>query len=281
MCPAQAELRNGQSQSRTKRDRGDQFQIKIDHYFNNNQKTAIYYYFDDDNTLDPFAKFQAEGAPLGNFPGVYATRTQQINVSHTSTIGSTEVNELRFTYFREGQLKFDTPTKTNAIQASCGTGAASAYCFTGVSDSATLNAACAAGASNPADCGLHSGLGPKIEGVPFIQLNGGFSIGNNAGGQLPQTGNTFQFSDNFSKIVGNHSFKFGGDVRYQKFDQLLYFDVNGWLTFNSTTSGTSGDDVGSDSVYPNYFLGLGEQPGARLGAARTGAHQVHLSLCSG
>jgi hypothetical protein len=239
-----------------RRDRGDQFQIKVDHSFNNNQKTAIYYYFDDDNTLDPFAKFQAEGAPLGNFPGVYATRTQQINVSHTSTIGSTSVNEARFTYFREGQLKFDTPTRTNAIQASCGTGAASAFCFTGVSDSATLNAACAAGATNTADCGLHSGLGSKIEGVPFIQLNGGFSIGNNAGGQLPQVGNTFQFSDNYSKIVGNHSFKFGGDVRYQKFDQLLYFDVNGWLTFNSTTAGPTGDDVGSDSIYPNYFLGL-------------------------
>ena len=52
-----------------KRNSGDQFQIKVDHSFNNNQKTSIYYYFDDDNTLDPFAKFQAEGAPLGNFPG--------------------------------------------------------------------------------------------------------------------------------------------------------------------------------------------------------------------
>ncbi len=245
-----------------KRDRGDQLQIKIDHSFNSNQKTAIYYYFDDDNTLDPFAKFQAEGAPLGNFPGVYATRTQQINVSHTSTIGSTSVNEARFTFFREGQLKFDTPTRTNAIQASCGTGAASAFCFTGVSDSTTLNDACAAGiASIPGattkDCGIHSGLGSKIEGVPFIQVNGGFSIGNNAGGQLPQVGNTFQFSDNFSKIIGKHSFKFGGDVRYQKFDQLLYFDVNGWMTFNSTTAGPTGDDLGSDSSYPNYFLGLG------------------------
>jgi len=172
-----------------KRDRGDQFQIKIDHAFNNNQKTAMYYYFDDDNTLDPFAKFQAEGAPLGNFPGVYATRTQQINVSHTSTIGSTSVNEARFTFFREGQLKFDTPTQTNSIQASCGSGAASAFCFTGVSDSATLNAACTAGIANitgatTKDCGIHSGLGPKIEGVPFIQVNGGFSIGNNAGGAI-------------------------------------------------------------------------------------------------
>jgi len=254
-----------------KRDRGDQFQIKIDHSFNNNQKTAIYYYFDDDNTLDPFAKFQAQGAPLGNFPGDYATRTQQVNVTHTSTIGSTSVNELRFSYFREGQLKFDTPTRTNAVTASCGTGAASAVCFTGLSDSPAINAACAAGATNQADCGIHTGLGSKVEGVPFVQLNGGFSIGNNYGGQLPQVGSTFQFSDNYSKIIGTHSFKFGGDTRYQKFDQLLYFDVNGQIIFNSnpnlcpppadpnqpsSCSSVSGDDLGSSSPYPDYLLGL-------------------------
>ena len=255
-----------------KRDRGDQFQIKVDHSFNNNQKTSIYYYFDDDNFLDPFAKFQAEGAPLGNFPGIYATRTQQINVSHTSTISSTSVNEARFTFFREGQMKFDTPLKTNKIQDSCGTGAVAAFCFTGVSDSASINAACAAGAANTADCGIHSGLPnpAKVEGVPFVQLNGGFAIGNNFGGQLPQVGKTFQFSDNFDKIVGNHSFKFGGDVRHQKFDQLLYFDVNGQIVFNSDSnicgpanpnnppncSPVTGSDLGSDSIYPDYFLGL-------------------------
>jgi len=258
-----------------KRDRGDQFQIKVDHSFNNNQKTAIYYYFDDDNTVDPFAKFQAQGAPLGNFPGDYATRTQQINVTHTSTIGSTAVNEFRFSYFREGQLKFDTPTKTNAITDSCKGAAgfpdASAFCFNGTTDSATLNGICAAGAVSIADCGIHSGLGSKIEGVPYVQLNGGFSIGNNFGGQLPQIGNTFQFSDNYSKIIGNHNLKFGGDIRYQKFDQLLYFDVNGQIVFNSnpnicpppadpnqpaTCSAISGDDLGADNPYPDYFLGL-------------------------
>jgi hypothetical protein len=238
-----------------KRDRGDQFQIKVDHSFNNNQKTVIYYYFDDDNFLDPFAKFQAEGAPLGNFPGVYATRTQQINASHTSTIGSTSVNEFRFTYFREGQLKFDTPTKTNAIQASCGSGPAAAFCFTGTSDTPLVSNAGVPLGTNK-DYGIHSGLGSKVEGVPFVAVNGGFAIGNNLGGQLPQIGNTFQFSDNFSKIIGNHSFKFGGDVRDQRFDQLLYFDINGQIVFNSTTAGPTGDDVGSDSAYPNYFLGL-------------------------
>ncbi len=38
--------------------------------------------------------------------------------------------------------------------------------------------------------------------------------------------------------------------------KLLYFDVNGWLTFNSTTSGPTGDDLGADGPYPDYFLGL-------------------------
>jgi hypothetical protein len=265
-----------------KRDRGDQFQIKIDHSFNNNQKTSIYYYFDDDNTLDPFAKFQAEGAPLGNFPGDYATRTQQVNLTHTSTIGATAVNEFRFSYFREGQLRFDTPTRTNAIQASCGTGTAKAFCFTGQSDTPLVDSSgnCLSSGAPPAgtppscpgnaDFGIHTGLGASKEGVPFVQLNGGFSIGNNFGGQLPQIGNTFQFSDNYSKIIGNHNLKFGGDVRYQKFDQLLYFDVNGQIVFNSDSnicgpanpnlppncSTVSGDDLGFSSPYPNYLLGL-------------------------
>jgi hypothetical protein len=237
-----------------KTDRGDQFQIRVDHSFTNSQKTAIYYYFDDDNTLDPFAKFQASGATTGNFPGVYATRTQQINVTHTSTIGSTAVNEFRFSYFREGQLKFDTPTRTAAIQASCGSGAA-AFCFTGTSDTALVTDGGAALGTNP-DFGIHSGLGATKEGVPFVGVSGGFSIGNNFNGQLPQTGNTFQLSDNYSKVIGAHNLKFGGDLRFQRFDQLLYFDINGDLSFTSSTSSPVGNDLGFSDAYPNYFLGL-------------------------
>ena len=239
-----------------KTDSGDQFQIRVDHNWSNNQKTSVYYYFDDDNTLDPFAKFQASGATTGNFPGDYATRTQQLNITHTSTIGSTAVNEFRFSYFREGQLRFDTPTRTNAIQASCGTGAAAAFCFTGTSDTALTDDNGNLLGTNP-DYGLHSGLGPSKEGVPFISVGGGFSIGNNFNGQLPQTGNTYQFSDNYSKIIGTHSLKFGADTRYQMFNQLLYFDVNGDLGFLSSASSPTGDDLGYSDAYPNYLLGLG------------------------
>jgi outer membrane receptor protein involved in Fe transport len=250
-------------------DRGDQMTIKVDHDINKNQKLALYYYFDDDNSLDPFAKFQAAGGDLGNFPGDFATRTQQINATHTWTIGSTSVNEARFSYFREGQAKFNAPTVTSAINDSCGS-ALTSICFTGTSDTSLVDSTGAPLGTSP-DYGIHPGLGATKEGLPFINVDGGFSVGNNFEGQLPQVGNTFQFSDNFSKIVGNHSFKFGGDIRYQKFDQTLYYNVNGSYSFNSSYNTCdlaadptctqaslypTGNDVGYTDGYADYLLGL-------------------------
>jgi hypothetical protein len=254
-----------------KRDSGDQFQIKVDHNFSNSQKTSVYYYFDNDNLNDPYAKFQAAGATLGNFPGLFDTRTQQLNVTHTSTIGATAVNEFRFTYFREAQPKFNTPSRTNSIQASCvgGTAVVTASCFTGTSDTALVDDSGNPLGTSP-DYGIHTGLGAKNEGLPYIAVNGGFVIGNNFEGQLPQTGQTFQISDNFSKIFGNHSLKFGGDFRNQHFDQLLYYNVNGSYTFTSDSnicgpanpnlppncSPVSSNDLGYTDSYADYLLGL-------------------------
>jgi hypothetical protein len=249
---------NGQFlQVPSRRNSGDQAQVKIDHSFSPNQKTTVYYYYDNDHLVDPFAKFQAAGAVLGNFPGVTDTKTQQINVTHTSTIGSTAVNEFRFSYFREAQPKFNTPTVNNAITASCKGGSTIVVnsCFTGTPDTPMID-----GAGNAIlpdkNHGIHSGLGPGIEGVPYITVTGGFSTGNNFEGQLPQTGQTFQFSDNFSKIIGNHTMKFGGDVRNQHFDQLLYFNVNGSFTFTSSTTAPAGDDLGFTDAYADYLMGL-------------------------
>jgi Carboxypeptidase regulatory-like domain len=232
-------------------DNGNQFTIKVDHDLSKNQKLSGYYYFDDDNTLDPFAKFQAAGGNLGNFPGDFATRTQQVNVSHTWTLGSTAVNEARFSYFREGQGKFNTPTVTTLVQNSCGSTAA-AICFTGTTDTPLINSSTGAPIAPNPDFGIHPGLGSTKEGLPFISVSGGFSLGNNFEGQLPQIGNTFQWSDNFSKIIGTHSLKFGGDIRYQKFDQTLYYNVNGSISFGP---GGANDVAGSDN-YPDYLLGL-------------------------
>src|SRR5215468_326494 len=201
-------------------DHGDQFQIRLDQVLNQSQKLSVYYYYDNDNTLDPFAIFQLAGGSLGNFPGRIITHVQQLNVSHTWTIGSTAVNEFRFAYFREAQPQFYTPTVTNAVTASCGSAVPAAQCFGGSSDTPLVDSSGSplGTAGNPNTpvcagfgCGIHPGLGPQFEGVPYVTLNGTLGLfGNNFEGQLPQTGNTFQFNENYSKIVGKHSLKFGG-----------------------------------------------------------------------
>ncbi len=243
-------------------DRADQFQLRFDQILNKNQKFSLYYYYNNDNTLDPFAVFQLAGGSLGNFPGRIITHAQQLNASHSWTIGSTAVNEFRFTYFREAQPQFYTPTVTNAVTASCGSAVSAALCFGGSSDTPLVDPTGAplGTAANPNTpvcpgfgCGIHPGLGSKFEGVPYVTLGGTIGLfGNNFEGQLPQTGNTFQFNDNYSKIIGKHSFKFGGDIRYQKFDQKLYFNVNGEYIFGP--GGTN--DTGAVDPFANYLLGL-------------------------
>ncbi len=235
-------------------ERSNQFTVKIDHELTKNQHLTGYYYFTQHFLAKPFARFQAGGGNLPGFGDLTDERVQQLNISHTWTIGSTAVNEARFTFFREGQGTFLHPQSTNLVQDSCSAAVLAGTCF---SD------------PNNTDIGIHPGLGAGREGVPFVNVSGGFSFGNNFEGELPQVGNTFQWSDNFSKVIGNHSIKFGGDFRYQKFDQSLFFDVSGQqLIFgggpNDPCLGTI-DPVSqlcsAVNLFPNYLLGLTDQYG--------------------
>ena len=225
--------------------RGDQFTVKLDHRLNNNQNLSFYYYFDDHHVVSPFAQFQAAGANVPGFGSITKERFQQYNISHTWTINNTTVNEFRFNYNREAQKTFQHPVRTSTVQNSCPTAPSwltdvlgPVPCF---SDGT---------ADNP--LGIHPNLGSEREGIPFVQLSGGFTIGNNGEGELPQVGNSFQWSDSISKILGKHSLKFGGDVRRQRFDQVLYFDVNGEFFVD----GTSTNSTVGDTVFSDYLLGF-------------------------
>jgi hypothetical protein len=227
--------------------RADQFSVRFDHRINNQQNFSAYYYFNDDRTVQPFAFFQFAGATVPNFGSVVAERVQQWNLSHNWTLSNTAVNEFRFTYMREGQGTFQHPQKTNLVTNSCN-GAASAFCFTGLSDSSAVVSAVG---SNP-KLGITPNLGPNHEGVPFVNIAGGVNFGNNSEGDIPQIGNSFQWSDSFTKVAGSHTFKFGVDLRRQRFDQELFFEVSGGFTY---TGGGANDTAGGD-LYGNYFLGL-------------------------
>ena len=235
--------------------RGDQFTARIDHRLNDKENLSIYYYFNDDRTHNPFANFELAGANLPGFGDVVAERFQQWNISHTWTISSSTVNEFRFNYNREGQRTFQHPANTELVQQSCPTAPkwltmaiGNPPCFYG-------DGSADAGGSL---YGIHPFLNASREGLPFIAISGGFSIGNDWEGELPQAGNSFQWADSLTKVSGNHTFKFGVDLRRQQFNQFYYYNVNGEFSYYG---GGPNDPValnpdGSQNLYPNFLLGL-------------------------
>jgi len=235
-------------------DRQDQVTFRFDHRINNHQNFSFYYYFTDDSNFAPFYDFQASGANIPGFGANVGSRYQQFNPSHTWTISNSLINEFRFTYMREGQLTFQHPQNTGAVQASCSSPAAQAVCFNGTSDSALIQADLAAQGLAPTSpqYGITTGLPSNRTGVPFISVAGGFAIGNGWEGELPQVGNSFMWTDSMTWVKGSHTMKFGADVRRDRFDQTLYYNVSGQLNFNSTTE----NSVLYNDNYPGYLLGL-------------------------
>ncbi|PYX64487.1 MAG: hypothetical protein DMG74_12775 [Acidobacteria bacterium] len=226
-------------------DRGDQFTVRFDHRINDKQNLSAYFYFDDHHVISPFAQFQAAGANVPGFGSITNERFQQWNISHTWTINNNTVNEFRFNYNREAQRTFQHPVRTSLLHDACPPAPSWLTAVLGpvpcFSDGTQDNA-----------LGIHPNLGPTREGIPFFQVSGGFTIGNNGEGELTQVGNSFQWSDSLSKVLGNHALKFGGDIRRQRFDQVLYFDVNGEFFVD----GTSTNSPIGDTVFSDYLLGF-------------------------
>jgi hypothetical protein len=234
-------------------DNADQFTARFDHRINDHQNFTAYYYFNDGRELQPYDTFEASGATVPGFGNLNNLRNQQWNFTHTWTINNALVNEAHFTYMREGEIGFIKPQTTNALTSSC-SGAASAFCFTGVSDSSAIN-------GNPllqstTSLGITPGLPSNLTGVPFVSISGGAAFGNNFEGYLPQVGNSFQWSDGLTWVKGDHTFKFGVDIRRARFDQYYYFDVNGEYTFDN--SGPNGIVPGDGDQYAEFLLGLAD-----------------------
>ena len=91
-------------------------------------------------------------------------------------------------------------------------------------------------------------LDPKGEGVENLVFNN-FSTGTNTN-ELKQANNTFQWLDNFSKVVGLHTIKLGGEFHY---DQV---NVNPIAQFNGNFLFT-GSETGLD--FADFLLGIPSQ----------------------
>ncbi len=232
-------------------DNEDQFTVRFDQKITSRQNFSAYYYFNDIRQLQPYNDFEAAGATVPGFGNFNNNRYQQWNLTHTWTITNALVNEAHFNYMREGQLGFLKPQTTMLVTSSC-TGAASPF---------ALPASRILPRSKPACLFWHRARQRRNHSRFALDPHWGSlrqyrwrrRIGNNFEGFLPQVGNSFQWSDNLTWVKGNHTFKFGVDIRRARFDQYYYFDVNGEFTFNN--SGPNAIIPGDGDNYAEFLLG--------------------------
>ena len=182
-----------------------------------------YYYFDHFNRVDPYWQ---SNAPL--YPGFSVDsngQTNNINLGDTKTFGSASVNEFRLGYFRLN-------TKFNQPLGGKGTSLADL------------------GFAAPANGGIYAGT-PSVEGIPEIDFNN-FVIGvPSRPNQLVE--NIYQILDNYSRVIGTHTVKFGAQYHYNQLEENLSNVANGNFFFGPTFSGGQPSETGSDFV--DFLLG--------------------------
>jgi hypothetical protein len=179
---------------------------------------SAYYFFDDFNLVNPY-----QGASLPGFATSTLGRSQQINLGDTKTLGSTVVNEFRINYTRFATA----PTPTGGV----GPKLSSLGFVTGTGTSGVVV------------------LNPQLEGVPNVATNE-WSIGVNPYTET-QVNNTYQILDDFSKVHGTHSFKFGGSFHLSQIDIFDHGANNGSFNFDGSETGNDLADylVGAMASY--------------------------------
>ena len=178
----------------------DQFIARGDFIESEKSTWAGRYSWGDEAQLDP--GLQLNGTKL-------LTTVRQVMVSNTRTFSSTKVNETRFGY--------------NFFYNSLGRELA------GVRDVV----------SELAIPGIASGP-PVSWGIPSISIQGFNAFGDDSEGPYVNNNHTYQLVDNFNWTVGNKTFRFGGELRWDQFNQVGNQFARGALLYEANATMQNG-----------------------------------------
>jgi Carboxypeptidase regulatory-like domain/TonB dependent receptor len=183
---------------------------------------SAYYFIDDFDLDNPYPVAQS-GASVPGFDALTTGRAQLISLGDTKTLSATTVNELHFSYMRDF---------TNLGQPVGGLGVSlTSQGFTNADGTPSIVA-----------------LNPQGVGVENLNFNA-YSTGA-AANQLIQVNNTWQVSDIFSKVLGNHTMKFGGEFHADEVNAHPVAQFNGSFVF-------SGQETGID--FADFLVGVPSQ----------------------
>ena len=204
--------------------RDDKGSIRVD--YNSRFGTIAGYYFLDDFLLNnPLGSSTAPG-----FNTITPGRAQMANVADTKAFGGSMVNEFRIHFMRMSTFQNEPSGGKGVTLSSLGF------------------------VTGPDTLGIVV-QNPSAEGVPQIAFNN-FSIGVPAY-FAAQYNNTYQLIDNFSKVVGTHTLKFGGSFHYDQITEHDYGANNGTFSFNGGETGSDFADFLIGAPY-NYQQGVQE-----------------------
>jgi hypothetical protein len=166
-----------------------------------------YYFLDQFTTLSPYT----QGINIPGFSGANQGRSQMLNLGLTTTINSTTVNDVRFAWVRDVN-------------------------HTGIPSGGSGVSLSSLGFNTPWNTtGGIGNINPALVGVPSFAFNNyEFGLPQDT---LNQFNNTTQILDNFTKIVGTHTFQFGFNFHYNQINERNYDDPNGAFTFTGSETG--------------------------------------------
>jgi hypothetical protein len=190
----------------------DKFSVKMDWNAHALGSIGFYYFLDKSQVANPYPEADVPG-----FAAATPTRAQNASVRDMLTLGPNSVNEaeISFTRFVNGG---GTPL------GGVGAGELAKLGFTTGGNGIIPSPA-------------------NFEGVPHItlgQLNLNFGMYNNS---FNQTDNTYTAQDNFLKMFGRHTIKFGGQFRAYEINELLTYNENGDIYFYGGETGNSLADL--------------------------------------
>src|SRR5580698_6934777 len=183
---------------------------------------SAYYSLDDWSQNNPYPVAQG-GANVPGFNALYTGRSQLIDLGDTKTLSANAVNEFHFSFMRDAN---DLGKPVGGV----GVSLASQGFEVG-----------------PGTPGIVP-LSPKTEGVESVGFNS-FTFGTNTN-ELNQVSNIYQALDSFSKVLGTHTIKFGGEFHLDQVNVNAIAQFNGSFLFFGTETGLD---------FADFLLGVPSQ----------------------
>lgn len=178
------------------------------------------YYFADDYVLNNPYPTQQAGANVPGFNALNLGRAQLITFGDTKTFGSKTVNELHYSFMRDGNNLGSPVGGVGPTLASQGFVTAS---------------------GNPSILPQRA----AIQGIENMVFNS-YTVGVDLTG-LDQVDNNYELVDNFSRVIGSHTLRVGGELLFNQVNAVADVQSNGGFFFFGTETGVD---------FADFLLGI-------------------------